>query len=265
MIIFVSDMHFGRSDPATERAEESTLLACLDFYENQVERLYLLGDVFDQYIEYRHLVPKGLARLQGLLARWSDRGIPVTYLKGNHDPWHIDYFEDELGVHVCDGPLIEPLYDNDVYMHHGDLVRSRIPFYGALKKTLRHPVPVALYRNLLPGDSGMRLARWARNRLHTDEIDPRVAEQLRVFAEEVLNHQACNLVVMGHSHHPEYTNMESGAYMNTGSWRLDRTYGRLTPDGIQLLHWNGTEPVDMPASTSTTQTGTIEKRRTSAR
>ena len=69
MIIFVSDMHFGRGDLPTERREEQSLISCLESYEAEITHLFLLGDVFDEYIEYRHLVPKGLARFQGFLAQ----------------------------------------------------------------------------------------------------------------------------------------------------------------------------------------------------
>ena len=255
MIIFVSDMHFGRGDLATEHAEEHALLSCLRAFEEEIDHLFLLGDVFDQYIEYRHLVPKGLARLQGMLATWTDKGIPVTYLTGNHDPWHIDYFERELGVRVKDGPLKEPLLNSYVYMHHGDLVGSRIPLYKALKSALRHPIPVFLYRAMLPGDMGFKLARWVRGMLHSEEIDQRVVKEQRIFARHVLSTEQCNLVVMGHSHYPERMDTPDGTYINTGSWRFDRTFVCMTAQQISLMRWDGEiahtwkEPPDASAMT----------------
>ena len=239
MIIFVSDMHFGRGNRATERTEELSLMSLLHAAEAEIEHLFLLGDVFDEYIEYRHLVPKGLARFMGLLARWTDNGIPITYLKGNHDPWHIDYFEQELGVRVLDGPLIEPLRDNYVYMHHGDVVGSRIPFYATLKRLLRHPFPVRLYRTLLPGDAGFRLARWVNGRLHTETVNMAVVEQLRAYAKNVLTAPSCDVVLMGHSHFPDRYDGPEGTYINTGSWRFNRTFVSLSSDGLHLKQWDG--------------------------
>ena len=239
MIIFVSDMHFGRGSRATERNEELSLISLLHSVEAEIKHLFLLGDVFDEYIEYRHLVPKGLARFQGLLASWSDKGIPVTYLTGNHDPWHIDYFEQELGVRVLEGPLIEPLSGNNVYMHHGDVVGSRIPFYSLLKRLLRHPIPVNLYRTLLPGDTGFRLARWVNGRLHTETLNMPVVKQLRVYAKNILKSASCDVVLMGHSHYPDRFDSPEGIYINLGSWRFNRTFVCLSREEFQLKQWNG--------------------------
>lgn len=232
-------MHFGRGNRVTERNEELSLISLLHSVEAEIKHLFLLGDVYDEYIEYRHLVPKGLARFQGLLAAWHDKGIPVTYIKGNHDPWHLDYFEQELGVRMLDGPLIEPLYDNNVYMHHGDVVGSRIPFYPFLKRLLRHPIPVNLYRMVLPGDVGFRLARWVNGRLHTETINMPVVRQLRVYAKQILSDPSHDIVMLGHSHFPDRFDGPEGTYINTGSWRFNRTFTRLTENGLDLMQWDG--------------------------
>lgn len=241
MFLFVSDMHFGRTDDlATERWHEADLIACLRTYEADVRGLYLVGDVFDQYIEYRHLVPKGFVRFQGLLAAWTDRGVPVTYLVGNHDPWHRDYFEQELGVRVVFDALIEPLCGRHVYIAHGDGLPDAPGLYKRLKPLLRHPVPVALYKTLLPGDSGMRLARWTNRRVQEEQIEAPQVEALRQHARRVLCTTAADLVIMGHSHHPEEYAWPEGRYANLGSWYLSRTLGRLDDTGFTLLRWDGT-------------------------
>ena len=251
MHLFVSDMHFGRDDPARERIHEQALIACLRRHEPDIEHLYLLGDVFDQYIEYRHLVPKGLVRFQGLLAEWTDRGIPVTYLTGNHDPWHIDYFEREMGVRLVRQGFVEPLHGVHVYMDHGDGIASRFPMFGWIKKALLHPVPVALYRALLPGDAGFRLALWTKRRLHTDVVSEEVVLRLRDHALALLQRASCDVVVMGHSHCPELVEAPSGVYVNTGSWRLNRTFACLEGSSMQLYRWDDARaaagPVTVPA------------------
>ena len=241
MIIFVSDMHFGRGDLPTERNEEGSLISCLNHYRAEITHLFLLGDVFDEYIEYRHLVPKGLVRFQGLLARWTDEGIPVTYLKGNHDPWHMNYFSTELGVSVYDGPLTEPLFGNHVYMHHGDVAGSRIPFYSLLKRILRHPIPVQLYRSLMPGDTGFGLARWVNSRLHTAPVNMHAVLALRHYAQNTLKKENLDYLILGHSHYPERHDWPEGTYINTGSWRFNRTFARLTEHGMDLMRWTGKE------------------------
>lgn len=240
-------MHFGRSDEASERASEAALIACLCAHEDAAERLYLLGDVFDEYIEYPSLVPKGFVRFQALLAEWTDRGVPVTYLVGNHDLWHRDYFERELGVRVVFNHLVEPLYDHNVYMAHGDGIDPTSRLYNRLRPWLCHPVPVWLYTTLLPGDSGFRLARWVNRRFGEEKIEPARIEGLRDHARHVLAGQPVDVVVMGHSHHPEYYVWPEGRYLNLGGWCLTRTFGRLDDEGLRLLHWNGTCSVEVKA------------------
>lgn len=231
-------MHFGRFAPEIERAEELALIKFLRTNEKRIEHLYLLGDVFDQYIEYPNLVPKGFTRFQALLAEWTDRGCPVTYLTGNHDPWHIDYFREELGVRVSFKPITEPLYGKNFYLQHGDGIASRFPFNAWIKRVLQHPVPVGLYRTLLPGDIGYRLARWVNRRIHTDVISKEVVAALRNHARYLLGKERHDIVLMGHSHMPEHAEWPEGTYINTGSWRLSRTFACFSTDGIRLMKWD---------------------------
>ncbi len=243
MILFVSDMHFGRGSPAEERASEAALVACLRAYEASAERLYLVGDVFDQYIEYRALIPKGFVRFQALLAEWTGRGVPVTYLVGNHDPWHIDYFEQELGVRVVFDELVETVGERALYLRHGDGVSKKDRAYRWMKPWLRHPLPVWLYRSLLPADAGLRLARWFSRHQGDQDVEAATVEGLREHARRILSDTEAGLVVMGHSHLPEIHHWPEGTYLNTGCWYKARTFACLDEAGPRLLQWNGEEAV----------------------
>ncbi len=239
MILFVSDIHLGRLEPAQNREVERTLLRFLRAHEGQISRLILLGDVFDEYIEYRRLIPKGFPRFQALLADWTESGIRVTYLVGNHDPWHLDYFRQELGVEVVEGPLLEPLPGARVYMNHGDGIDPASRVYTRLKPWLRHPAPVWLYRTLLPGDAGMAAAHWVNRRFGENEVKESTVEALRRFARSTLASGAADCVVMGHSHRPERILYPEGLYVNTGCWYESQTFGRLDENGLTLRRWDG--------------------------
>ena len=232
-------MHFGQQDAATERAKEADLVRCLQTHEAEVDHLYLMGDVFNEYIEYRHLVPKGCVRFLGLIASWTDAGIPVTYLTGNHDPWHRDYFTQELGVRLVFDALIEPTSGPVVYLEHGDAVAAHASVYQRLRPWLRHPLPVWLYRSLLPSDVGFRLARWVSRAVHDEKPDPHVIRALAAHARDMLQTTAATLVVMGHSHVPVLHTWPEGCYLNTGNWYESRTFARLDDTGAHLLRWNG--------------------------
>ncbi|MFP4228094.1 MAG: UDP-2,3-diacylglucosamine diphosphatase [Salinivenus sp.] len=251
MVLFFSDMHFGRGAADAERTKEAALIDCLTSYADRVDHLYLVGDVFDGYIEYRHLVPKGIARFQGLLARWTDRGVPITYLVGNHDPWHRDYFSSELGVRVVSGAL-EAEHDGlRVHLAHGDAHASTHSLYAWLRPLLRHPIAVQLYRSLLPADLGLGLARWVSRRLHEEGPDPAVVDALRAHARAHVHGHDTDIVVMGHSHVPALHAWPEGLYINLGNWYERQTFGRLESGTLHLQRWNGTRAVDIEAADAT--------------
>jgi len=233
-------MHFGRGARSAERMKEAALVECLEAHAADIDHLYLLGDVFDGYIEYRHLVPKGFVRFQGLLARWTDRGIPVTYLLGNHDPWHRDHFSEELGVTLVSDSVEATHFGQFLYLAHGDGLAAAPP-RSWVRALLRHPVPVWLYRSLLPADVGLGLARWVSRRLH--DPDPEAAStpaRLRTQAHRLLRQAALDGVILGHGHVPALDCGPDGVYLNTGSWYERRTFARLDEAGLHLQRWNGT-------------------------
>lgn len=252
MYLFLSDLHLGRGSAAESRAAEADALALLRAHEAAVREaaarteggLYLVGDVFDQYIEYRHLVPKGFVRLQGLLAAWTDAGVSVTYVVGNRDPWHLDYFERELGVRVIAHGQTQSLAGRKTYIAHGDGLVPTEWAYNRLKGLLRHPVAYRLYRNAFPGDAGYRLARRVA-RLGSGEPEEHVVEALRAAARRRLADTDTDLVVMGHAHRAELARWDRGAYLNPGYWFADRTFARLDGRGPALLRWTGTEAVPL--------------------
>ena len=249
LTLFFSDMHFGRRDYAREREKEADLLRCLHAHEDEIEHLYLLGDVFDAYIEYPRLIPKGFTRFQGLLASWSDRGLPITYLVGNHDPWHIDHFERELGVRLVKKTLTEPLYGHSVYLSHGHGLSEGFRLTRQVKSWMRHPSLGRLYAMLLPGDAGLGLARWTSERFSGKEPDPAEAEALRRHARRQLQTGPADLVVMGHSHQPVLHTWPQGRYLNTGTWAESRTFGQMNEEALRLLLWDGTRATELKTST----------------
>lgn len=248
VVLFVSDMHFGRGTKAEARASEQALVECLEAHAEHIEHLYLLGDVFDGYIEYRHLVPKGFVRFQALLARWTDRGVPITYLLGNHDPWHREYFSEELGVTLVPDALTVRHEGRHLHLTHGDAQASTHAAFSWVRPLLRHPLPIGLYRSLLPADLGLGLAQAVSRALHDPGPDPTVVKALEAYAERHLQNTPADTVVMGHSHQHVLQRWPHGVYVNTGSWHTNQTFARLDGDGLQLAQWNGTRALDIEAA-----------------
>jgi UDP-2,3-diacylglucosamine hydrolase len=239
--LFVSDLHLGRGAPGASRAAERDLLALLDHHADGLAAggaLYLVGDVYDQYIEYRHLVPKGFVRLLGRLAALADAGCRVTYVVGNRDPWHLDFFEREVGARLVPDALAEEVAGRRLYIAHGDGHVPAERTYNRLRPLLRSPFMARLYRMGLPGDAGYAFARWFAHRFGSDGApEPPTVAALRARAARLLADGAADLVVFGHVHEPACIQMDGGAYLNPGYWFADRTFGRLDEAGAALLRW----------------------------
>ena len=249
LTLIVSDMHFGRGSAAEEREKETALIDCLRAHADRTDHLFLLGDVFDAYIEYRTLVPKGFVRFQGLLASWADRGVSITYLAGNHDLWHRDYFEKELGLTVEPVRWVGKLGGRSALLTHGDAYDTADPFYRRVRPLLRSQALTSLYRRLLPAGGALALAQWFNRNFHEEKIDAERVRALRQEARRILKHTTAELVVMGHSHWHEQHTWPEGTYLNTGAWYQHRTFATLTPDGaIQPRRWNGTRSVGIEAN-----------------
>ena len=275
MTLFVSDAHLGRGTREATREAERALVAMLRAHEAEVVggggRLVFVGDLFDQWIEYKHLAPKEGVRLLGLLADWCDRGAEVHYVVGNRDPWHVDLFEREIGVRLWRGPWRAELEGWRTYIAHGDAGR---PPQRAVSRILhrfhplvRHAATARLYRSALPGDAGYGLARWVSRRFGTDGTpDPAAARRVDADAEDAIRTFGVDLAVMGHSHAPvlrwvpraasggttpevpgaaapsgppHARGPRGAAYLNPGYWFGARTFGRLDARGPALLRWTG--------------------------
>jgi len=235
-VAFISDIHLGKTRGPEDRSRESDLVAFLRVSESDLSALYLVGDVFDAYIEYRSVVPKGAFRLLAQLDRMVEQSIPVTYVLGNHDPWHLDYFE-SIGVEVVPDHVIRRHHGRSVLIAHGDQAAPKWSPYGLILRLLRNPLPVWLYRNLMPADLGYALARGIKKLVSSDEPSPKNVEQLRAFAASLLAQPAIDAVVLGHSHQAEIRTNRDGTYVNAGEWDRRRQAALLDENGFRLVTW----------------------------
>ncbi len=205
---------------------------------NERGTLVLNGDVFHEFIEYRHLVPKVGARLTGLLADWADRGAEILYLAGNRDPWHIDFFETEIGVQIVPKSITLGAFGQRISISHGDEHAYTNRLSLRFESIVRAPWAARLYRMGLPGDSGFALARWASRTFGTDGIpDPVVARDLSAAAYHQLEATDADVVVFGHSHREALEVTPHGTYINLGYWFGARTFARIDVDGPELYRW----------------------------
>lgn len=242
MILLLGDLHFvprtaHRSDGVSVSGtdDETALVECVDHVSDRLTDVVLLGDLFDAYVEYRHLTPRGPIRLLGQLARLADAGITITYMVGNHDPWHGTFVEEELGFRLLRKPTTVTMAGVRLHLAHGDSPMGA----GWVRRVVRHPLALTVYTTLLPGDSGQGLANWVSRRLARRPEDPTLPDQLTEYARNVLQMGGADVVAMGHSHVAALEHTPLGTYLNPGFWPRDRIIGIVDGPEADLQLWDG--------------------------
>ncbi len=237
-VYFASDFHLGVPDDHTSRLRERKIVRWLDAVAPTAGAIFLVGDIFDFWFEYRHTIPKGFIRLQGKLAQLSDAGIPVVFFTGNHDMWMFGYFTEELNVHIHRAPQQFMIAGKKFLIGHGDGLGPGDRRYKALKKLFRSSVAQWLFARLHP-NLGMGIAHtWSRNsRLANNKKgeDKFLGEDewLWTYCREVESREHHDYYIFGHRHLPlDLPVGESGRYINLGEWVNHYTYGQF--DGAEL-------------------------------
>jgi len=230
-IVFFSDAHLGLGDREEDRSKEQRVIRFLRSVASRAEHLFIVGDLFDFWFEYRTVIPRGHVRILAALADLRDSGVGITYMAGNHDFWLKDFFPTELGVEVCLDPIERTIYGKRFLIHHGDGLLKTDTGYRILKRVLRNKVNIFLFSLIHPDLTGW-LARWSSrtSRAHTGK---KVYEgnDMVEFARQNLR-DGFDYVIMGHNHQSYLETMEGGTYVNLGDWIDENTYA--TFDGRTL-------------------------------
>lgn len=236
MIYFISDVHLGHTQRDANRQLENMLLALLDKIEADCETLFIVGDLFDYWFEYKTVIPKIYTRTLAALLRYREKGIPIEYVMGNHDFGHIDYFERELDIHIHKGDIVRTLGAKKFYISHGDGKAEKDKGYRMLKKVLRNPLSMKLFQMIHP-DCGIGLASDSskKSRGYTDKKKQITIEGLREFAGKKIA-EGYDYLVMGHSHFEEITDFGRGIYVNIGSFTKIPTFGIFDGKEMQVLN-----------------------------
>jgi UDP-2,3-diacylglucosamine hydrolase len=223
-IYFASDQHFGAPDRVKSKIREQRFIAWLDAISEDVGTLFLLGDLFDFWFEYKKVVPKGFIRVLGKLAELADKGIPIHFFTGNHDLWMRDYFKKELGIEVYHKPKEFTFGEKKFLIGHGDGLGPGDKGYKRMKKVFTNRLAKWCYRWLHP-DIGVRLAQHLslRNKLISGEEDIEFLgedkEWLVQYCRRKLTEQHYDFFVFGHRHLPLDIDLGNGSrYINTGDW-----------------------------------------------
>ena len=240
---FAADLHLGAPDYDTSRARERHFVRWLDEIAADATALYLMGDVFDFWFEYRHVAPKGYVRLLGKLAELADAGVALHLFVGNHDMWYRDYLTQEIAVQIHHHSQIVRLHDKVFYLAHGDGLGPGDYGYKFLKKFLRNRFIVWVFERLHP-NFGMWLAlgfsSTDRKYYHKHLLkDYGEREMLVQFARSFhAENPDTNYFVFGHRHLPRDLEIAPDCRLIVlGDWLTDFSYLRVTAEGAQLLRF----------------------------
>lgn len=242
-IFFISDAHLGVPDFASSRKRELMLVNWLDKIKNEAEEIYLMGDIFDFWFEYKTVVPKGYVRLLGKLAEISDSGVKINYFTGNHDMWVADYFTKELNFNIFREPIKKSINGKTFLIGHGDGLGPDDKGYKFIKKVFSNKICQWLFSIIHPG-FGIKLALFFSRRSRvargdTDEIFlGENEERLIVYAKTLLQKEHFDYFIFGHRHLPlDIKLSDNSRYVNIGDWIVNFTYVKFDGENLQLLKY----------------------------
>ena len=239
-IYLLSDFHLGAPNYSASLEREKKVVAFLQSIEDSAAAVFIVGDLFDFWFEYDHVVPKGFVRLLGQIAKLTDKGVPVHVFTGNHDLWMRRYFEDELGCKVYHSPQVFNFNDKACYIAHGDGLGPGDATYKVLKKFFRSGFCQWLFARLHP-NLGMGLANyWSRKSrvasAQKEQFEGEDKEWLVQYAKEVLKHTHYDYFVFGHRHLPLDIQLSATSrYVNLGEWMNYQSYAVFDGETLTLV------------------------------
>ncbi|WP_128330377.1 UDP-2,3-diacylglucosamine diphosphatase [Apibacter sp. HY039] len=242
-VYFASDQHFGAPDENSSKIRENKFIRFLDTIKKDCEFLFLLGDLFDFWHEYKTVVPKGFIRVLGKLAELSDQGIIIYCFTGNHDLWMRDYLEKELHVILFREEQEFCINGKEFFIAHGDGLGPGDHGYKRMKKLFTNPVARWFFRWLHP-DIGVALGNYLsrKNKLISGDEDVKFLgedkEWLIIFSKDKLKEKFYNYFIYGHRHLPMDLKIgEESHYVNLGDWITYFTYVEFDGEMLELKNF----------------------------
>ncbi len=241
---FISDFHLGVPNYDTSLIRERLIVKWLDEIKKDAHEIFLMGDVFDFWFEYKTAVPKGYVRLLGKLAEISDSGIKIHYFTGNHDMWVFDYFKKELNITIYRQPIFKTIQGKVFYLGHGDGLGPGDYGYKIIKKVFSNALCQWLFARLHP-NFGIGLANFFSRSSRKangpkDEIFMgKENEWLYIYSKEMLmKNPEVNYFIFGHRHLPlDLSLSDNSRYINLGEWLNYNSYAVFDGEKLELKHY----------------------------
>ncbi len=243
-IYFLSDFHLGAPDLPKSLVREKKIIRFLDEIRTTAAAVFIVGDLFDFWYEYKKVVPKGYVRILGKLAEMTDAGIPVHFFVGNHDMWMKDYFQKELNIPVYFEPALFEFNGKRFLIGHGDGLGPGDHGYKFIKKIFRNKACQWLF-GILPPHIGVGIAHYLsrKSRKNTGQADDTFLgeekEWLIIYSKELLKKDHFDFLIFGHRHLPiDFTLNGTSRYINLGDWIKYFSYAIFNGQELELKYYN---------------------------
>jgi len=239
-IYFVSDAHFGLPPKEKSFEREKLMIRWLEEIRKDAHALYLVGDIFDYWFEYKKVVPRGFIRFLGKLAELSDEGLDIYFFTGNHDVWVFDYLPDEIGLKVIRKPVSHTFNGKKFYIAHGDGLGSGEWTFRVLKKMFTSKILQWIFARIHPNTSVGFAHRWSKHsRFSKGEYVPFMGEDkehLIIHSKNVLESDHYDFFVYGHRHIPLDMEIGKGSrIIYLGDWFVNFTYAVFDGQKMELI------------------------------
>ena len=242
-IYFLSDFHLGAPNAAESLIREKIIIKFLNEIKVDADQIFIVGDLFDFWYEYKKVVPKGYVRILGKLAELTDDGIPIHFFVGNHDMWMKDYFQTELNIPVYFEPAPFEFAGKKFLVGHGDGLGPGDHGYKFIKKLFRNKACNWLF-GILPPYIGMSIAHYfsKKSRAQTGQSNEiflgEDGEWLITYCKEVLKTDFYDYFIFGHRHLPiDFKLTEKSRYINLGDWIKYFSYAVFDSQTTELKYY----------------------------
>ncbi len=238
-IYFASDVHLGFPNIEQGRDREKLFVKWLDEIKDKASEIYLVGDIFDFWYEYKSVVPRGFVRVLGKIAEITDSGVPVHFFTGNHDIWVFDYLGSETGMVIHRKPLETNLLGKDFYIAHGDGLGPGDKGYKILKKIFENKILQWLFSRLHPNFAFWIAHGWSIKSRYSKGIvaNPfnKESECTYLHSKQVLSQKHFDYFVYGHRHLVEHRQLSANSeYVLLGDWLSLFSYAEFDGDKLEI-------------------------------
>ena len=243
-IYFASDVHLGTPNHKESLVRERLFVKWLDEIKNDAKEIYLLGDIFDFWYEYKHVAPRGFTRTLGKIAEITDSGTPVHFFAGNHDLWIFDYLTEETGVILHREKLIKEFNGKKFLLAHGDGLGPHDKGFKRMKKVFTNGFAQWMFSRIHPNFAFWVAKKWSRSSRDSYsksqmQFKGEDGEWLILYAKEKLKTQHYDYFIFGHRHVPIDIKIgESSQFINLGDWLYNYTYAVFDGSKLELKKYS---------------------------